>query len=617
MKKRGFTLIELLAVIAILAILVIIAMPNILKMYRTAKQNSFATEVQNLVRSAENKYLSDSINTQVANLCFDSSTNKLSTTGRNNIIYKIELSSNGAIIEVSARDDEFELIASSASGIKKDDIGNKYKVSDAQSQILDCNGNELVGNKKTLGEYVMENAKNKTCSLNGKKSPLYTTDTKCNDAGAATPPMINYLSGTNECLNFNYVWYSGKMWRIIEILKDGTVKMISEDILSAINFGMTASFKDSFMKQWLNEDFLDTLYNHQNILVTNATWDISPSYSWCYKKPAVTDTDKATVGLLNTYEFTKINNGYNENSFLNVGHSWWLSSHYLSNTDVYAIDKYSITGVVVPNSSFGIRPVVVLKADVRYSGKGTKNDPFVLLDDKSAAKSGDKINTRVSGEYVEVNGMLYRIVNTHNEDGKLVTKLSSVNYITDETGKVLVKKFGAMSGMPNYGDIVKSKKEQYWGAYLNGSWLTEDLKKYLVEDTYYVDNAQNKATDGSVIGSYKNTICKDKNTTATTKNCEKTAKTWKGYVGLPIVGELFDYPLGGKDTHDYLTATMTPYGDGSWPMVGAFEPDAKGIFQETYDQDFAAKPSITLNENVIITGGDGKTPTTAFKIAIE
>ena len=43
MNKKGFTLVELLAVIAILAILVIIALPNVMEMFNSAKENSFKT----------------------------------------------------------------------------------------------------------------------------------------------------------------------------------------------------------------------------------------------------------------------------------------------------------------------------------------------------------------------------------------------------------------------------------------------------------------------------------------------------------------------------------------------------------------------------------------------
>ena len=33
-----------------------------------------------------------------------------------------------------------------------------------------------------------------------------------------------YFSGTNDCVNFNYVWYSGKLWRITAINSDNTIK---------------------------------------------------------------------------------------------------------------------------------------------------------------------------------------------------------------------------------------------------------------------------------------------------------------------------------------------------------------------------------------------------------
>ena len=49
--KKGFTLVELLAVIAILAILVIIALPNVMKMFRDAKKNSFTTEIKEVFKS--------------------------------------------------------------------------------------------------------------------------------------------------------------------------------------------------------------------------------------------------------------------------------------------------------------------------------------------------------------------------------------------------------------------------------------------------------------------------------------------------------------------------------------------------------------------------------------
>ncbi len=558
---------------------------------------------------------------------YNSFQTKYSITLEENDIFTLEQQITGTI-EASKQDEDIELKLTPKGENTKTggSVTLVVKVTEPYTKEI-----KIVVTIGMLGNYVIELADNKTCSFMDTEIHPHVTDTKCSDdyfPPVAEPHYYKYLTGSNECVDFNYVWYSGKMWRITEILNDGSIKMISENIVSAINFGQDAKFNNSYIKQWLNEDFLDTLYNHENILVENASWDISYFYDWCWREPP--ETVKATVGLLNPYEYSKVRQySDGEHNFLSLGHSWWLSSYISAGAKaVNGIQQNGdITGWDVPNTAFGVRPVVILKPDIKFSGNGTQEDPFVLLDDKSAAKEGDKINTRLPGELVTINGMLYRIVNTHELNGKTVTKLKSAEYITDENG-VMLKQFGSMEFTYDkeaganiaYDRIVASKNDSYWLSYLNNTWLNkleeQGIKKYLVEDTYYVNPAQLKPEDGSRIGSYKNTICKKTDTSETTKDCEKTTNTWTGYVGLPIVGELFAYPLGGTDTHDYKTATMTPYGDGNSPMIGVFEVNTQGIFQENYDLDFAVKPTITLSEDVIIKSGDGKTPTTAFEIKL-
>lgn len=55
-KRNGFTLIELLAVIAVIAILTIIAVPNVLKLYKESKKNTFIAEVRKTAKSAQLEY---------------------------------------------------------------------------------------------------------------------------------------------------------------------------------------------------------------------------------------------------------------------------------------------------------------------------------------------------------------------------------------------------------------------------------------------------------------------------------------------------------------------------------------------------------------------------------
>ena len=153
MKKKGFTLVELLAVIAILAVLVIIALPNVLKLFRNAKENTFTSEVQNLVRSAEDKYLTSSLSSG-NNTCFDSKTNPLDMSGRNNINYLIKLTNKGKVIEVKVIDDSYQLLIDNEDGINKADIGNKYQVEarNKTTDILDCNNSFLVQGEEGTGE---------------------------------------------------------------------------------------------------------------------------------------------------------------------------------------------------------------------------------------------------------------------------------------------------------------------------------------------------------------------------------------------------------------------------------------------------------------------------------
>ena len=58
-KKNGFTLVELLAVIAILAILVVMLVPNFVDMFKDSKSSIFVTEVQTIMKQAQEKWLLD------------------------------------------------------------------------------------------------------------------------------------------------------------------------------------------------------------------------------------------------------------------------------------------------------------------------------------------------------------------------------------------------------------------------------------------------------------------------------------------------------------------------------------------------------------------------------
>ena len=434
---------------------------------------------------------------------------------------------------------------------------------------------------------------------------------------------ITYVSGTKDCINFNYVWYSGKLWRITAINKDGTMKMITDDPITAISYNpkddvnfYDVSKKDdttytgSYMYQFLNEDFLDTLYNYQNIIVEDSTWNITTSSSKNTKLPETTLINSSTigkntpVGLLNIYEYylsyknTSLLSGY-----LNIGYGWWLLNPN-SSFRVWYVNCYGDLHDGYPSNEDAARPSINLKSNIQLSGgSGTKDDPYTISGDKKQPTINTTLlNTRTIGEYVVFDEdadtstkELYRIVGI--EDGK--TKLNKNDYIKSGT-TTLTKKFSTNT---TYGS---GTSDDYWDYYLNNTWYNSLANKDMLESSSYYIKRVSYGT------SYKNSLCNTNNTTETTKDCVKTTSVWNlGYVGLPRSGEMFASQQGNGSNSSSDMWLITPY-DPSYVWF----VNSQGHLNYTTPSYAAARPSINLKSNIVITGGSG-TKSDPFTIALK
>ena len=107
MKKKGFTLVELLAVIAILAILVIMALPAVLRMFNSARKDSFTNEVNTVIRTARQQYLLSGGQAQSWSNA-EGSTNKLNLTGNSELNYCITINGEGQITELKATNGSYK-----------------------------------------------------------------------------------------------------------------------------------------------------------------------------------------------------------------------------------------------------------------------------------------------------------------------------------------------------------------------------------------------------------------------------------------------------------------------------------------------------------------------------
>ena len=405
---------------------------------------------------------------------------------------------------------------------------------------------------------------------------------------------ITYFSGTNTCVDMNYVWYSGKLWRITAIYPDGSMKLVTEDVLTVISWGSSAEYDGSWVYQWLNEDFYDTLVNPNDIIISNATWNYSEDGNSTPVRPETITTQKTTdapIGLLNAYEYyNAYRNATTSTNYLHIGYYWWLITPYSSMSTVRLVSYIGSSGNRSPHSfSYGIRPSIIIKPLVEFSGNGTKSNPFEIVGDKeNPTNNVTLLSSRSIGEYVEFDNVLYRIVDTSN--GK--TKLVMDNVLMNDESAVR-KKFASST---YYGKITNTQSDDYWDYYLNNTWynsISNTYKNMLINETYYLGLYVNT--------NYKATVCKDSILDdVTIKNCTKYTssdadKTFTGKVGLLRVGEIFGSNLSERGIWVITASGSSNVRTVSDNYVGNVNPA----------NEENVRPSITLKSGIKITGGTG------------
>ena len=206
----------------------------------------------------------------------------------------------------------------------------------------------------------------------------------------------------------NYIKFNDKIWRIIGVNNDGSIKMVYADKKAERNawddrynsdkdgyYGIN-DFRVSRMLQYLNEMYENNTY------VSEDNKALLVKHDWCIGKVSQEESSISSLRLcsdvysdlyIGAVQIDDIllpsldskcvsiydNECTNYNYFYTINTGWTLNA--------YADDTYSVfnsnTGVVsykrASNESF-IRPVINLNSDVLYkSGTGSSEDPYVIV----------------------------------------------------------------------------------------------------------------------------------------------------------------------------------------------------------------------------------------------
>jgi len=402
-----------------------------------------------------------------------------------------------------------------------------------------------------------------------------------------------YNDGTDTFLvgqcSKNYVWYSGKLWRVV--LKNnetGAIKMVTDNNMTAISYNTdrNLSFENSYVDQWLQQEFLPTLHDYQSYLVINSIWDASIDSSSVPLRPTATTTVKRTVGLLNAYEYYVANNNSSEKiNYLNNRTFWWT----MTSDGISSVRLIGSSGDLKNSGSDngnGVRPVINLNGIVQISsGNGTKDSPYRLEGDNQLLINGSTLlSTRYSGEYITFNNETYRIVETENQ----LTKIISVD-IPDALSSA---KFD--SSTKSTTDFGLSSIRTYLETYYQN--LDESEKNLIETNTIYYLGTVGQGK------SYKASICQTVDANVGVKDCLKTKNTAVANIGLLRVGEMFTSQITDSTRKKFWL--LTPNSTSDIRVIDTYS----GLNMYSPSSNLGIRPSMYLKSNVVIASsntGDG------------
>lgn len=222
-------------------------------------------------------------------------------------------------------------------------------------------------------------------------------------------------------VNNNYVLLADKLWRIVRINGNDTVRLILDDTIGLSKFNslnndnayvgymygdVNSSTYELTHKNINNSIIKNTLDNFYNTVLINYNSIVKDSY--CGNKGIIetylgygknetlykyTSNDKTlicndldfskyelNIGLLSAEELYYSTSNKTE-TYLNNGINWWTMTPYsFDNNSAKVVGFNSKTGIEASDveNELNVRPVINIKNNVTVTGLGTKDDPYVI-----------------------------------------------------------------------------------------------------------------------------------------------------------------------------------------------------------------------------------------------
>lgn len=378
----------------------------------------------------------------------------------------------------------------------------------------------------------------------------------------------------------NYLRLSNMIFRIYGLDDNGNVIIVADQDVANVNYTKIEkwldevyipSFTDEARKMLVESKFCNMSIALEDLDTTQCTKYTEKRYAYV---PSVIDINKAESefgNFLKTNTMSWTANRKDKNNAYIIRRTFY---------DDYENKRYYEDNVLF---NYGVRPKLVLNGEsLITSGDGTYENPY-SFGETSSAKGGDSLSDRYIGEYLELNGLIWRISKIEND--------GSIRIISNDT-------LGDVFDRPLTGSCSDNKTISY-------------NPKYKESHAYFINNKLDKYFDASKLINHEIEVPVYE--TNIVYGTEKKVNKYKVKLSAPNMYEMFSAQSfeNGYNAHSYWLINSISNGKR---VAGVISDTGVPFNREiSYNEQYGVRVVGYLSKNTVVSSGKG-TITSPYKL---
>ncbi len=214
----------------------------------------------------------------------------------------------------------------------------------------------------------------------------------------------------------NYVYFGNRLYRIMKIYADNSIKIVSNTNEGILNWGAEGEYETSNLNYWLNKNETENTGVYQKTIPGDIA--LLTETKWCEgvlneKEVKCQNEKKSYFSPLSLKDYV---DSLGKNSYLYNKQSSWLLGKNEEENHLYIAEDGTVSEAV-EEGGYGVRVVMTLKKNIKVTGgSGTLADPYIIN------QEGHDTNIN---KYVKLGNDIYKVY----EEKENIVRLSLNDYV--------------------------------------------------------------------------------------------------------------------------------------------------------------------------------------------